>query len=29
MQLEITVKQNKPDTEKQVPNVFFHMWNLT
>ena len=28
MQLEITVKQSKPDSEKQISNVFFHMWNL-
>jgi hypothetical protein len=22
------IKQNKPDSERQIPHVFFHMWNL-
>jgi hypothetical protein len=22
------IKQNKSDSEKQMPYVFFHMWNL-
>jgi hypothetical protein len=22
------VEQNKPDSERQIPHVFSHMWNL-